>query len=397
MVFSSMEFTIAAEREAGALEKLRPEWEALAAAALEPNPFFEHWLLLPALRAFGGKDDIRVVCVRRAGVLCGLFPFQLTPRYKGLPIRALTSWRNPHALLGTPLIVRDRGAECLSALFQWLGRQRIAALMEFSYFPAGGPFHQVLVDALNHGGQPARLGDVHTRGLLCRDQDADAYVNSALSADSRQKLRRSEQRLQEQGQVTHRVLKASDDIQAWIDEFLQVEASGWKGARGSALACSEPNRRFINEVFTTAFKRGQLVMVGIDLDGRPVARYSGFVAREGSFAFKTGYDENFRRFAPGLLAELDMIRAFHALPGVRWMDSITGHSNSTINRLWKHRLVVQRLAVGVGIWGEFIVLVLLPLLQWTKRLLRRFLRRLPAKGGPEGPVRKPQPVTRIAG
>jgi CelD/BcsL family acetyltransferase involved in cellulose biosynthesis len=383
-----MEFTVIAEREAGALEKFRPQWEALAAAALEPNPFFEHWLLLPALRAFGARHDVRIVCVWRGAELCGLFPFQLASRYKGLPIRALDSWRNPHGLLGTPLIARDRGRECFSALFRWLRGQRIATLVQFSYVPAGGPVHQALIDALNTGRHASRLADIYSRGLLCRDENADAYINSALSVQSRQKLRRSEKRLHEQGRVTHRVLKPGDDVQVWIDDFLRVEASGWKGARGSALSCTETNRRFINEAFTTAFKRGRLVMVGIDVGGLPIARYSGFVAGEGSFAFKTAYDENFRRFAPGLLAELDMIRAFHALPGVRWMDSITGPSNSTIDRLWKHRLLVQQLAVAVGARGEFAVLVLLPVLQWAKRSLWRLASVLPGRPWAENPVPK---------
>jgi CelD/BcsL family acetyltransferase involved in cellulose biosynthesis len=391
-----MEYNVSAEREAGALAKLQPEWEALAAAALEPNPFFEHWLLLPALRAFAAKDDIRIVCVRRGPELCGLFPFQLVSRYKGLPVKALISWRNPHGLLGTPLVARDRGAECFSALFQWLGRQRIAALVEFSSIPAGGPLHQALVDGLNAGGHAFRLGEAHTRGLLCRDRDADAYIGSALSAESRQKLRKSEKKLQEHGHVTHRVLKPGDDVQGWIDEFLRVEASGWKGARGSALNCSEANRRFITEAFTSAFSRDQLIMVGIDVDGRAIARYSGFIAGEGSFAFKTAYDEEFRRFAPGLLAELDMIRAIHALPGVRWMDSITGPANSTINRLWRHRMVVQRLAVGLGAGGEFVLLVLLPALQWIKRSLARLAGVFQRKWRTETRARRPQPASRAA-
>ncbi len=268
--------------------------------------------------------------------------------------------------------------------------------MEFRSVPAGGPLHQALVDGLNSGGHAFRLGEAHTRGLLCRDRDADAYISSALSAESRQKLRKSEKKLQEHGHVTHRVLQPGDDVQGWIDEFLQVEASGWKGARGSALNCSEKNRRFINEAFASAFSRHRLVMVGIDVDGRPVARYSGFIAGEGAFAFKTAYDEAFRRFAPGLLAELDMIHAFHALPGVRWMDSITGPTNSTINRLWKHRLVVQRLAVGLGAGGELVVLVLLPALQWIKLSLRRLAGVFPRKRRTENRVPRPQPATRAA-
>ena len=373
-----MDYIVTVASEWAALQRLVPQWEELAAAGLEPNPFFEHWLLLPALRAFGATDNVRIVCVSRNGKLCGLFPFRLVSRYKGIPVKALVSWRNPHGLLCTPLVARDTGRECLEALFLWLKRERAATLIEFDCIPIGGPFHQALVDALNRGDHRARLGDAYTRGLLCRDGGAEAYINTSLSSDSRQKMRRYERRLGEQGHVTHRVLQATDDVQAWTEEFLRVEASGWKGANGTALGCTEPDRRFVEEAFRAAFSRGRLIMVGIDLDGRPIARYCGLVAGEGSYAFKTAYDEAFRRFAPGLLAELDMVRAVHTLPGVQWMDSLAGHRNSTIDRLWKHRLIVQRLAVGAGSWGEFVVHVVLPLLQWTKHAFRRLAQSLPS-------------------
>ena len=48
-------------RDPQALSAFVPAWEELAAAALEPNVFYEHWMLLPALEAFG--KDIVVVLV----------------------------------------------------------------------------------------------------------------------------------------------------------------------------------------------------------------------------------------------------------------------------------------------------------------------------------------------
>src|SRR4051812_47488270 len=55
------------ERGAEALGKLVPAWESLAAQALEPNPFFEQWLLLPALRAFAAEGDARVARGKAVG------------------------------------------------------------------------------------------------------------------------------------------------------------------------------------------------------------------------------------------------------------------------------------------------------------------------------------------
>ena len=47
-------------RDLPALSSFVPAWEELAAAALEPNVFYEHWMLLPALQAFGAGKDLRV-------------------------------------------------------------------------------------------------------------------------------------------------------------------------------------------------------------------------------------------------------------------------------------------------------------------------------------------------
>jgi len=246
-------------------------------------------------------------------------------------------------------------------------KERGASVLDLGYLNAGGPFHQALVDALERSGFPSLAGEGYTRGVLRRDRDPETYIGSAISADSRGKLRRAEKRLQEQGRLAHRVLRPGDDVAKWIDEFLRLEVAGWKGKRGSALACSEANRRFGVEVFTRAFERGRLVMVGLDLDGRPIARYSAFAAGEGAFVFKTAYDEEFRRFSPGILVELDMIRAFHERADLQWMDSFTAAGNSTIDRLWKHRCIVQRVAVGANAAGE-LALAALPLLQWVKRL-----------------------------
>ena len=48
-------------RDAAALRALVPDWEALAADAAEPNPFYEHWMMLPALEAYGAGEDFRCI------------------------------------------------------------------------------------------------------------------------------------------------------------------------------------------------------------------------------------------------------------------------------------------------------------------------------------------------
>jgi CelD/BcsL family acetyltransferase involved in cellulose biosynthesis len=347
------------------LAALLREWEALASGALEPNPAYEPWMLLPALEAFGDWASLAIVAVRDAQGLAGLFPLQRERRYRGLPLRALTSWRHGHFRLGVPLVSASRAGEALKTLFRWAREE--ASVIELDQVPAEGPFCQHLVDALNEEERAYLAIDAYTRPILRRASDAQTYLASCMAGDMRRELRRREKRLAEAGRLEHVVLRSPSELPRWIDEFLVLEASGWKGRRGSALACSEPNRRFAGRLLTGAFERGRLLMAGLDLDGRPIARYCALAAGEGAIAFKTGFDESLRRFAPGTLALADLTALAHERPGLQWIDSYTAPGNDMMGAVWKHRRTVQRLAFATDLRGEA-ALALLPALRFARRI-----------------------------
>jgi CelD/BcsL family acetyltransferase involved in cellulose biosynthesis len=357
-------------RSARELAALVPQWEALAAQAMEPNPFHEHWLMLPALEALGAGEDFLCAAVWSGGRLDAMFPLERRRRFKGMPLRALVSWRHRHSMLCTPLIRKGCAAESLAALFRWLRSPDGASVLQLDYLAADGPVQLALIDALNAARLTPVTLDSYTRALMLAGRDAGSYMQTALSESFRKKMARNERRLKERGVLEHRVLREHDDIERWIDEFLRLEASGWKGHEGGALACTEPNARFARQVFRAAFERGRLLMLGIDLDGMPIARMCGFTAGEGSFAFKSAYDEALASYAPGILVELDWIRRVHETPGLRWSDSYTAPGNEMIRRLWKGARAIQRLAIGADLRGE-LALAALPLIRLLKRAIGR--------------------------
>lgn len=359
-------------RDVLALSDFIPAWEDLAEAAIEPNVFYEHWMLLPALEEFGSDRDIFVVLVvihdphdtHAPPKLGGVFPLERIRNFRNLKVSALSLWRHLHCYVCTPLLRADAAAECLLELFRWIqsGEAR-ASLIELGYIYADGPFHQRLVDLCNELGLLSSA-ETHTRGLWSKDNDANP--ESAVSGDLRRRLRRKQRRLRERGRVEHVALQPDDNLARWVDEFLQVEASGWKGASGTALACSESGRRYFMKAAASAFRRGRLLMLGLDFEGRPVARRCAFVAGEGSFAFKTAFDEAFADFSPGAILELDSIQQLRALPDVRWMDSCAAPDNLLVNRLSNDRRTIQTVIIGGGALGELVVSSL-QLLRWTQR------------------------------
>jgi CelD/BcsL family acetyltransferase involved in cellulose biosynthesis len=357
------------------LSRMVPAWEELAAAAIEPNVFYEHWMLLPALEAFGAEKDIRVVLVlthdaHNAGAatqLGGLFPLERVRDFRNLKVPALSLWQHIHCYVCTPLVRADTANECMAELFRWFRSEEAgASLIELKCISGDGPFHKKLVDLSNELGLLSWTTDIFTRGLWRRGNDEKTDPEAAISGDLRRRLRRKERRLCERGRVEHLVLRPEDDVGLWIDEFLRIEASGWKAQGGTALASSKSGRRYFEEIATSAFRRGQLLMLGINFDGRPIARRCAFVAGQGSFAFKTAYDEEFADFSPGAMLELDSIRQLQTLSDVRWMDSCAAPDNFLVNRISNDRKTIQSLTIGGGALGDLVISGL-PLLRWTHR------------------------------
>lgn len=355
--------------DAAALRELIPEWEALAADAAEPSPFYEHWILLPALEAYAPRD-FRCYAVWESGTLIGLFPMQLSRRFHGLPVRTLGCWRHRNMrLCAAPLVRAKSAGKCVAALLQ----ARLAPVVEIDWFGADGVLYGALAESATQAGMPWLVTDAYTRAMLVRERDPRLRFNSNMKNN----VRRWQARLESFGRVTPVRLGPGDDVGAWTEEFMQLEASGWKGRAGSAVACRPVDRRFVTEVFAEAFRRGRLHITGLNLNGRPLTRHCMLAAGEGGFCFKIAYDETYEKCSPGILGEVENVRQFLESPGPRWVDSNTARENENYGRAWKDRRTVQRIAVGVHGLGRAAVAAL-PLIRYGLHELRSLAARVAA-------------------
>ena len=366
--------------DASHLHDYLPHWEDLARNAIEPNVFYEPWMLLPALRAFGAGEDLLFALVLERDAqdpapldpsrLLGFFPLQRRRHYRRMPVPMLCLWRHVHCFLCTPLVRASRARECLAAFLAWLERDSPAPMIEWGWIAADGPFHHALARALDEAGRPVFEAERHTRGLLRRRSSADAYLAEALAGSSRKELRRQERRLAELGELRYDARPAAD-APRWIEQFLALEASGWKGERGSALGSSPAALDFFRSAAGEGARRGRLEMLGLLVSGRPIALKCNFVAQGGgAFAFKIAYDEAFRRYSPGMLLELENIRRFHAASGAgaaEWMDSCADPDHFMVNRLWLDRRSMLTRITATGRAPGDLMVSALPLMRWLYR------------------------------
>ncbi len=354
------------------------DWEDLAEHALEPNVFYEPWALASAVKSFAADQDLRFLLIfgadsaRPTGppLLCGLFPLELKKQCVGLPVSTLTLWKHVHCFLCTPLIRASHAKEILAAFFDYLeSKESGCSLMEFNSIPGEGRFRQLLADLIYERSMPVFEIESYTRAVIHPAQNAKAYIDATISGRHRKELRRKENRLSEQGQLTYTALERDGDVEGWIRDFLNLEASGWKGAEQSALAAKESERSFFQAVAREAFLRDRLMMLAIHLDDQPIALKCNWLTHDAAFAFKIAYDERYAEFSPGVLLELENIRRIHASQTIRWMDSCAAPNHPMINRLWTERRIIQTLVMPARRGSAEFLVSTMPLLRWAKRKL----------------------------
>ena len=355
-----------------ALRALLPQWEELAANAVDSNPFYEHWMLIPALEAYG-IEGFRCVAVWEDGKLGLLMPMAVEQRFRGLPLQALRSWRHRNMLVSSPLLRAKSASRCVAALLQ----SDVAPVLHFDWLPTESAFYGALTEAAATMAMPWAVSDCYVRPILVKDRDPRARFNSNMKNN----LRRCEAKLRPHGSITPVRLARQEDVAGWTQAFMQLEASGWKGKEGTALICREDDRRFVTEVFPEAFRRGQMQITGLDLGGRPLARHIMFIAGEGAYCFKIAYDDAHASASPGLLGEVDNVRQFAEIPGVRWLDSNTARENvQSYARVWKDCRTLHRVAIGLSGMGRLAVSAL-PVVRLLRQALSRVVRRQHAERG----------------
>jgi len=115
----------------------------------------------------------------------------------------------------------------------------------------------------------------------------------------RSHLRRAKCQLEEQGTLELKHYGAADPEE--LEKFYALEASGWKGAEGTAIKCNPHTRQFYDAIAQAAARDGYLSLDFLELNGKPIAGHFGFNLRGRYFLAKAGYDEAFRRHGPGQL------------------------------------------------------------------------------------------------
>lgn len=331
----------------------RARWADLAAHAAEANSFYAPAMLDAALDHLAGDTSVHLIEAQAGATLIGLLPVVIAPRHGRLPIANSVNWMHRHCFFGAPLIRHGHESDVWRAFLVQLDAAPWASgFLHMSGLDAAGANAAALEAACVSDARAFVEIHRYDRALLRSAQSAEEYWDANVRPKKRKEIRRLQKRLAELGDVTSQLLSDPADLPAWCETFLALEASGWKGQEGTALGCTPADTGFFRAATAAALASGQLHFLRLDVDGKAIAMLVNFRHGDGAFSFKIAIDEEYGRYSPGVLIEIDNLRAVLGHPAIGWMDSCAAAGHPMIDSLWGERrsIVQYRVALrGTGL------------------------------------------------
>ncbi len=315
-------------------------WRDLSEHAIEPNPFHDPDFVLTAARGLGATG-VGLLVVTDGNDWVGCLPVHHARRWHRIPLRGLVTWRNLYCFLGTPL-VRTGADEDVVELLIREGCGHGGAFLGLDLLATDGPVGAAVESAQQRLGlSPIEFWGFE-RATLERRQEQN-YL--ALSAKHRRNFERLRRRLQESLSSPLELRNRSEDPAGW-QEFLDVEASGWKGGEGTGTAMAAIGHGdFFLEVCRRLAPRGMLQLVSAEVGGRTAAMLCSLVAGGTAFTFKIASAVDLLEYSPGVQVEILYLDFFHENERLKAADSCAEPGNQMINRLWPDRRRIEIRAI----------------------------------------------------
>ena len=324
---------------------LDDKWRHLTKIAVDPNAFFGPEVLLPALEHLKGDQDIRIFKLWHGDALVGLMP--LGPeRFSRAKLPSISAWLHDQAFLGTPLVAPGAEAAfweklCYEAARPWWG-----GVLRIGRANYEGKVMSALLQYTKDAGMGLSVLRTFERAFLDTPTDCLAYQTQHIRGKKRKEWRRQRRRLAEIGNLTFSTSDTRTDVDSLIDDFLTLEAKGWKGRARTALAQDTSERAFFVDAIRSSAASGNLLVTTLRLDDTPIGMLIFFRAGSGSYSFKTCFDEDFSAYSPGVLVQLGSIEAL-SKAGVDWCDSCASKAHPMINALWAERVAIGDVLVAL--------------------------------------------------
>jgi len=282
----------------GAFSALGREWDSLLARGPSDEVHHRHAFLGAWLDAYGNEGRLRLLVARDGcGRLVGIAPL-LERRRAGFSVLAAPA--NDH----TPRVEWVLGEDAQGAVEAIWGHLRDRVrwdVLVLRDVRRDGPTSRLLEQFARRDRHPTgRWESLQSPYLALGAEPCERRLPSKFLGN----LRRRRRRLAEMGAVSYRCIGPQGEpeaVDSFLEEFFALEAAGWKGRGGTAIARDARALVFYRRLAHAALREGWLALRALDLRGRAVAMQFGLAHRGVYCVPKLTYDERVGACSPGQL------------------------------------------------------------------------------------------------
>lgn len=331
---------------------LQEELDFLTFRVMEANVFFAPRFLAPAMPRLDDRQ-IRFAVIRdedaRRSRVRLMMPFSVEKPGFSVGPSILRVWSNPFGPLGTPLVDAEGAAETIDNMLEALARPdvKLPGILVLPDLRLNGRFTQLIKAVAIGRDLPLTVTNTFERPMLESQEDGDTYLKSTISKNHMRDMRRQFRLLGEEGRVSYNVARQPEEIRRRMEEFLALEASGWKGRKRSAMVMDRFRAAFAREAITNLAEVDAVRIHTLDLDGVAIASMVVFIMAGEAYTWKTAYDERYARFSPGKLLLADLTDWHLDDPNIERTDSCAVPDHPIMSRFWKEREEMGTLLIGL--------------------------------------------------
>ena len=347
------------------------EWQCLCRRAAVANVFMDPAVALGVEAA--SSLSLRVLLVWHAATASEPEPFLVGAWLGALrasrltsPFRGFVSPTTPVAYLGTPVVDAAFAEPVFSLLLAELrDNPGLPGFAEIGDFSAG--LVPALTAALERHKMPCAIVERRRRAHLLPKPDPEGFWAKTGSRAHIKNLARQRRKLGEMGHLEFAAGVSVAEIERQLEEFLVIEASGWKGSRGSALASNAETAATVRKMIQGLALRDGVKIHALRVDGRPVVMSVLLCAGREAFTWRIAFDESYRRYSPGIQLLEDLTLELLRDPGVERTDSCNHRDTGFQAERWSERHELVDILIGTHRHSAVVV--------WCLAARERFLRR----------------------
>jgi CelD/BcsL family acetyltransferase involved in cellulose biosynthesis len=275
-------------------EQLGPDWERMLPP--DARPFDTHTWYRSWYRAFGAEGEMRICLAWEGERLVAAMPLMERRR------RWLSAMANVHSPVYRP--VGCDAAAVRSVVEAVLARG--GGKVSMSALPSDDVSLPMMAELATQARRRHVQGAERTSPIVELDGDfGDWRARSKPRWGA--PLERFRRKMTREHDAQLVIVEAPSNLDYELARGFAVEASGWKGASGTAIISDPRTETFYREVASSFAERDELRLSRVVLDGHWAAFDLCVLYRRRLYLLKTGYDERFRRLAPGLVMRLSTI------------------------------------------------------------------------------------------